>query len=300
MRLCLIANPNSIHTRRWVRHFADLGHEVHLIGEKPLSAQPPAGAVFHDLTRQGNARKLRYLVWARTVRRLVRQIQPDLLHAHQVASAGWLGAAAGYHPFLVTAWGSDLLLGAVRSPAQRYLARWTLRRADYVTCVSQSLVEAALALGVERQRIELAPWGVDTTVFRPGDAATPSVSMTREAALSMTGRAAPLVLSIRGVQPVYQPLTVAAAIPLVLARRPDARFVIRTYSADAGLLAEFQRQVAAAGAAGAVGYIGDLPDDRAIADLYRQAAVVVSVPSSDGAPQSVLEAMACGAAPAGR
>lgn len=288
MRLCLIANPNSIHTRRWVRHFADLGHDLHLIGEKTLTTQPPAGAAFHDLTQQNNAAKLRYLVWAQAVRRLVRQIQPDVLHAHQVASAGWLGAAAGFRPLLVTAWGSDLLLGAARSPVQRQLARWTLRRADYITCVSQPLLEAALALGVDRQRIELAPWGVDTTVFRPGDTS---------ATLGVTGEAGPLVLSIRGVQPVYQPLTVAAAIPLVLARRPDARFMIRTYSADAGLLAEFRRQVAAAGAADAVAYVGDLPDDRAIADLYRQAAVVISVPSSDGAPQSVLEAMACGAAP---
>ena len=44
-------------------------------------------------------------------------------------------------------------------------------------------------------------------------------------------------------------------------------------------------------------YIGDLPDDDAIAELYRRATVAVSVPSSDGMPQSVLEAMACGAVP---
>jgi glycosyltransferase involved in cell wall biosynthesis len=107
----------------------------------------------------------------------------------------------------------------------------------------------------------------------------------------------PLVLSIRGLRPIYNPLVIAQAIPAVLARRPDTRFVIRTYSADAKLLAAFQNIVAQGGAAGAVDYVGDLPDDNAIADLYRQAAVVVSVPSSDGTPQSVLEAMACGAAP---
>jgi glycosyltransferase involved in cell wall biosynthesis len=205
-----------------------------------------------------------------------------VLHAHQVTSAGWLGAATGYHPFLVTSWGSDLLVGARRSLVQRQLARWVLARADYVTCVSGQLVEAARALGVAAERVELTPWGVDTTLFHPGAARQDRP---------------PIVLSIRGLRPIYNPLVIAQAIPAVLARRPDTRFVIRTYSVDAELLAAFRDIVAQGGAAGAVEYVGDLPDDHAIADLYRQAAVAVSVPSSDGTPQSVLEAMACGAAP---
>ncbi len=62
MRLCLISNPNSIHTQRWVHYFAGRGHDIHLIGEKPLAAAQPEGIAFHDLTRQTNARKLRYVV----------------------------------------------------------------------------------------------------------------------------------------------------------------------------------------------------------------------------------------------
>ena len=84
----------------------------------------------------------------------------------------------------------------------------------------------------------------------------------------------------------------------MLAQRPDARFIIRTYSVDPGPLAEFQlHHRARRRHSHAVAYIGDLPDDHAIADLYRLGAVVVSVPSSDGTPQLVLEAMACGAVP---
>lgn len=292
MRLCLIANPNSIHTQRWVRYFAGRGHDIHLIGEKPLVAAPPEGIAFHDLTRQTNARKLRYVIWAQTVRRLVHEIRPDVLHAHQVASAGWLGAAAGYHPLLVTSWGSDLLLGTRRSMVQRQLARWVLGRADYVTCVSQPLAEAAQALGAPAYKVEVVHWGVDTELFHPGNASA-ALSMTRERGAAQS----PLVLSIRGLRPIYNPLVIAQAIPAVLARRPDARFIVRTYSVDTDLLAEFQRILAAGNATHAVEYVGDLADDAAIADLYRQAAVVVSIPSSDGTPQSVLEAMACGAAP---
>lgn len=287
MRLCLIANPNSIHTQRWVRFFAGRGHEVHLVGPNPLLADLPddvrallAGGRFHDLTQVTNRRKFRFALWSLTLRRLLRTLRPDVLHAHQVTGAGWLGAGAGYRPLLVTSWGSDLLVSARRSPTQRRLAGLVLRRADYITCVSQPLAEAAKALGAPASKVEVAHWGVDTDVFHPGPA-----------------QRGPLVLSIRGLRPIYNPLVIAQAIPAVLARRPDARFVVRTYSVDAELLAAFQDIIAQGGATGSVEYVGDLPDDHAIADLYRQAAVVVSVPSSDGTPQSVLEAMACGAAP---
>ena len=321
MRLCIIANPNSIHTQRWVRFFAQRGHEVHLVGPNPLLANLPedlqallAGGRFHDLTQVTNRRKFRFAIWSVTLRRLLRVVQPDVLHAHQVTGAGWLGAGAGYRPFLVTSWGSDLLVSARRSPTQRRLASLVLRRADYVTCVSQPLAEAAQALGVPASKVEVVHWGVDMEVFHPGDtssdayhpearprvpappereASAPSVSVAMESGAAR----GPLVLSIRGLRSIYNPLVIAQAIPTVLERRPDARFVIRTYSVDAELLVAFQHIVAQGGAAGAVEYVGDLPDDNAIADLYRQATVVVSVPSSDGTPQSVLEAMACGAAP---
>jgi len=284
MRLCFISNPNSIHTQRWVRYFAGRGHEVHLIGDKPPAAAPPPGIHFYDLTSQTNARKLRYLLWSQQVRRLMQTIQPDVLHAHQVASAGWLGAAAGWHPFLVTSWGSDLLVGPRRSWVQRQLARWVLRQADYVTVVSNDLAAMATQLGAKPERLEVAPWGVDRAVFYP----LASDSMAEEK---------PLVLSLRAIRPLYDPLTLAAAIPLVLQAVPQARFAVFTYNADPPLLAAFQDKLDILSAAQAVDYVPPLSDDQAVADYCRRAAVAVSIPVSDGTPKSVQEAMACGAVP---
>ena len=167
LRLCIISNPNSIHTHRWVDYFVGRGHEVTLIGDLPLRRTAPAGVRYIDLPAQQRGGKLRYAAWTRSVRRIVHELRPDVLHAHYVASTGWLGAGAGYHPFLVTAWGSDLLVNAQQSRVQRQLARWVLRRADYVTCVSQNLADVARQLGAAPDRIEVAPWGVDTDVFRP-------------------------------------------------------------------------------------------------------------------------------------
>ena len=290
MRLCYIANPNSIHTRRGLRYFVERGHAVHLIALRTPQQPVPDGVVLYDLAAQINVRKLRYLPWVRRVRQTVRRVRPDVLHAHQVANAGWLGAAAGYHPFVVTAWGSDLLVGPRRFWAQRQLARWVLRRADYVTCVSQSLGEAARALGVAPSRLEVAPWGVDSDIYQP--------PVDRTALRAELGFGAePLVLSLRAMRPLYNPLDIARSIPLVLDQVPTAGFLIRTYSCDPAVLAEFQTIIEQHHATHAVRYVADLGDEQAIADHYRMADVAVSVPSSDGTPSSVLEALACGVVP---
>jgi glycosyltransferase involved in cell wall biosynthesis len=295
LRLCYVANPYSIHTRRWLRYFTGRGHEIYLISVSPTRGSIPPDTIppsvtFYDLMAQFNVRKLRYLAWGLAARRIVHRIQPDVLHVHQVAGGGWVGAVAGYHPFIVTAWGSDLLLGPRRSWIQRQLARWVLRRADYVTCVSQSLAQAARSLGVDPSHLEVAPWGVDTDIFHPAP--------NKEALRARLGLGSgPIVLSIRAIQDVYNPLDMARAIPRVLDQVPGTHFIIRTYNCDQNLLTQFKDIVREHQVAEAVQYIGDLPKEQAIADLYRVADVAVSVPGSDGTPSSVLEALACGAVP---
>jgi glycosyltransferase involved in cell wall biosynthesis len=248
--------------------------------------------ILYDLAAQISVRKLRYLAWGYAARRIVRKIRPHVLHAHQVANAGWLSTIVGYHPLIVTAWGSDLLIGPQRSWIQRQLARLVLRRADYVTCVSQNLAQTALSLGVDSDRLEVAPWGIDTDVFHPVP------DSTKDALRAQLGLGAgPIVSSIRKVQDVYNPLDIARAIPLVLEQIPNVQFIIRTHKYNQSVLTQFQTVIQKYQAAGSVQYIGDLPNDNAVADLYRVADVVVSVPSSDGTPSSVLEALACGTVP---
>jgi len=289
VRLCYVANPRSIHVQRWVRYFADRGHEIHLINARPTPAPELPGVTLHQ-ARVPRIPRLRNLALGIAIRRLVRRIRPDVLHAHQVSPDGWLAAVSCFHPLLITAWGSDLFLGPSVGRRFALSIRWALRRADCVSCVSESLAQVARSLGADPARLEVAPWGIDTAVFCP---AAGSTALRARLGLGP----GPVVLSPRAIRPVYNPLDIAQAVPRVLEQVPDAQFVIRTYTLDPGLLARFQAIIEAHNATEAVRYVGDLPDDEAIADLYRIADVAVSVPSSDGAPLSVLEAMACGAVP---
>ena len=289
MKICLIGNPNSPHIHRWIRNFSGMGHELILIGEHSVVRNVPEQCEFHDLSAQFNIRKFRYLFWIFAIHRLVRKLQPDILHGHGVASAGWLGAMSGFHPFLITAHGSDLLLLEKRSRLHRLLSSWALKKADYVICVSRELTNKAALLGVKQDRIETVHLGVDTSVFSPSD----ETSNLRSHLDLLPG---PLVLSIRPISPVYRPLDLANAIPLVLKRFPHVHFAIFTFNSDPVTLSQFQQQLINNQSSYAVQYIGSLKDDSIIAKYYRTVDICISIAESDGTPISVLEAMASGSA----
>lgn len=287
MKLCIIGNANSIHTIRWVRYFAQHGYEVHLISDKAYSGAVPDQVAFYDLTRLINVRKARYLAWIWSLRRLLYKIKPDIVHAHQVSGAGWLAASSGFHPLVITPWGSDLYQHARHSRLARRLAFYVLRRADLVTADSRDLCNTAIGFGAVPGKTHLIQWGVDTNVFHPNQA-----SDTLCQQLGLEGKR--VLLSIRRVHPLYQLDAIIGAMEQIQAAVPDATLVLRDYSAEPAYKTQLERQIAASPARTAIRWLGPLARWEDSAATYRLAKVALSVPASDGTPVSVLEAMACG------
>ena len=101
-----------------------------------------------------------------------------------------------------------------------------------------------------------------------------------------------MVLSPSALSPVYNIDTIIDSIPLVQQAVPTVRYIIK-YGYSAGREAELQQRATALGVAAAVDFVGYTPAV-GMSDYYAAADVCVSVASSDSAPKSVLEAMACG------
>ena len=91
----------------------------------------------------------------------------DLLHAHWLPTG--LVAASLRKPFVLTVHGTDAEL-ARRAPS---LARWVLRRAGVVICVSNALAEDVRGLGIEHVRV--IPNGVEIPPFVREPASPPEV-----------------------------------------------------------------------------------------------------------------------------
>src|SRR5438309_2184193 len=106
MKLLYLADPPYVHTRRWVEHFARLGHECEVVSFRPGAIDSARVTYIDGLERLG---KLRYLIHARRVAALIRERRPDIVHALHLTSYGFLGALAGVRPLIASVWGTDVL-----------------------------------------------------------------------------------------------------------------------------------------------------------------------------------------------
>ena len=164
--LCYLADAADIHTQRWAWHFAERGHRVTVISLNPFDLEGVNVVYIKPATRWP---RLNYIVSALTVRRLIRQLQPDILHAHYATGHGLLGAIAGLHPFVVTAWGTDILISPEESFVYRRLVHWVLERADLVTSMARHMTTHLVERRyVAPDKVITLPFGVDTRQFHPG------------------------------------------------------------------------------------------------------------------------------------
>lgn len=286
MRLCYLAPAASMHTQRWLQAFVERGHDVHLM-TLPGEQGAIAGVHVHRLP-QGRP-KLRFVQWVRAARHIVRHVQPDVLHAHYLTRYGWLAAASGFQPLVVTAWGTDAYVDPQRSRVSRLLTGLALRRAGLVTADAADLRERLITLGARAERAEVVQWGVDTQMFRP-DVETAAL----RASLCLDGGR--VILSTRSLSPNYNQITLLRALPAVLNALPDTTLLIKYSQYDPAYLAQLRLMTTELGIESSVRFVGE-SSYQDLAAYYALADVFVSVASSDSTPVSLLEAMACGAAP---
>jgi len=290
MRIAYLADPNSVHTRRWIGFFAERGHDVHLLVGIDDDVRPglDARVRLHRYRRFGARRVpfLSSLQGRRALRSLLAEIRPDVLHAHYLSRFGWQARLSGFHPYVVTTWGSDLFVTLTRSRRARLWGRATLRAADMVTVVSRQMHEAVLAAGARPERVERVQFGVDTRRFSPA----PESTAEPGGGAVPTGR---FVFSPRTIRPLYRHETVIEALATLPS---DVRVVMTGRGADPAYRQQLEARAASAGVAERILVEAEIDDDRMLA-LYRACVTVVSVPESDGLPVTLLEAMACGAPP---
>lgn len=182
-------------------------------------------------------------------------------------------------PLVAKVHGSDIHLFA-RGPIRRRMIAWALGRCSAVVAVSESLREALVGLGVNPARIVVIPNGVDRERFRSKD--------RREArqALGLPPEGRRIVF-VGNLVPVKGPDVLLEA----MRRLPGD--VCLSFVGDGALREELARMAQAEGLNGRVQFAGRRP--HAEIPLWLCAADVVCLPSrSEGCPNALLEALACG------
>lgn len=277
MKLCFIASE-SIHAVKWIRFFAERGHEILWLATcDPQDAPEIPGVRMHCLGHLRMSERWTFLRKAMEARSVLRRWKPELVHAHYAGINGLIGALAGVRPFIVTAWGSDVLMSRGLT---RQLVKLILRRADLLTCDAEHMRRAMIALGADGQKIHKIMFGIDSGLFTPPAPEIP-----------LGPKGDPVVVSMRSFEPVYDIPTLIRAVPLTLKAVPNARFKL----VGAGYLEpELRALVKVLGVEDRVSFLGRRPNNT-LPELLRSCDVYVSTSLSDaGIASSTAEAMSCG------
>jgi glycosyltransferase involved in cell wall biosynthesis len=305
MKILFVVDGRSPIALNWIRHFVEGGDEVFITSTFPcivdlpikrLAIMPVAFSALKKANqRPGSASarslSLRTLIrqWigpltirraAQRLRAFIEEVKPDLIHAMRIPYEGMIAADAYTGiPLVVSTWGNDFTLHAISSPLMRHYTRWTMRVADAIHADCHRDIRLARKWGFDSSKPTLvAPGngGIRTDIFYPP--ATPVQ--------------APVVLNPRGFRPYVRNDTFFKAIPLVLAKHPNARILSATMAGEP----QAEKWIRELKIGHAVELLDLMPHEKT-ADVYRRAQILISPSIHDGTPNTLLEGMACGCFP---
>ncbi len=164
MRLAMLASAACIHSIRWANALAEKGVTVDLITLHPPSPQLSTRVHCHRLPFNPPHG---YFLAALPLRRLLRRLRSDLLHAHYASGYGTLGRLTRFHPQILSVWGSDVFDFPSISPVHRHLIRRNLSYADCVCSTSHVMARQVGKLVCTPVEPVVIPFGIDTNRFAP-------------------------------------------------------------------------------------------------------------------------------------
>src|SRR5699024_4805033 len=151
------------HTVRWVNGMAKLGHEVHLITMHEEEADKIDQRVtIHHLKIPA---PFGYYLNVSKAKRLLKIIQPDLLHVHYASGYGTLARFINFTPTLLSVWGTDVYIFPYESKQKERILRKNLKAADFITSTSFDMRSQTQKF--TSKQIEVIPFGIDTNLFHP-------------------------------------------------------------------------------------------------------------------------------------
>lgn len=227
---------------------------------------------------------LKRVLYIFQIRKITKRYKLDILHVINAESM-ILSAFSKSKKTVIENQGSDVLTVPQKYPWVKLLYRIFYRFTDAVIQDSKISQEAGINYGAPKENNKVINIGVDISIFN--DKVQTGIARKNLG----IDEDEPMIFSSRGMKEIYNIDTIVNSIPKVKEKYPRVKFVFASnYGELPKNLGDF---IKSNSIENNVIYTGWLDHEKEMPFYYRDANVVVSVPSSDSSPFSVYEAMAC-------
>ncbi len=284
MRILYFSKDYSPHDHRFLSALAETEHEVfYLKLERNLrqTEDRPVPSQIQQILWKGGQGPFRWRdvpSLTLNLKRVIKEIKPDLIHAGPIQTCAFLAVLSGFHPILTMSWGFDLMQDAERNEWMNWVTRYTLKHSTFFTSDAQITRNKAIAYGMNPDRTVVFPWGVDLKHFSQR---FEDRKKTRK----------PFVLFCnRSWEPRYGVDVLAKAFVKVAKQRNDVSLLLLGGGSQANIIRQILMNGGVLDRVQFAGQVSqrDLPRWYHMADLY------ISSSHVDGSSVSLMEALACG------
>ena len=292
MRVLYFSRDYTPHDYRFLAALAKTQHKVYYLRLEKRGAtwehRPlPPGIV--PVSWKGGKKAAKFWDGPRLwldLKRVIKTIQPDLIHAGPIQRSAFLAALTGFTPLVSMSWGYDLLVDAKRNPCWQWATQYTLQRSAAFVGDCHTIHDLAVDYGMNPERIVIFPWGVDLDHFRP----TSNTSLPDIRQKLGWGNETFVLLSTRGWAPVYGVVDIVRAFARITRQHPEIRLLMLGEGPQA---TDIHQILGKAKLIDRV-HLPGLVEKRELPNYYLAADLYVSASHSDGSSISLLESLACG------
>lgn len=283
MRIIYFSKNYTPHDYRFLASLSKTKHEIFFLQLETTSRQTedrPVPANVQQILWAGGQREFRWRdvpKYVLSLRRVIREIKPDLIHAGPIQNCAFLVALSGFRRLLTMSWGYDLVMEADKSWWMRQVTSYTLRRSAYFTSDANVTRKKAISYGMNPDRTVVFPWGIDLKHFN-------LKTFKRSNVRTFT------LFCSRTWESIYGVDVLAKAFVKVASVNPDVNLILLGGGSQGAKI----RQILMNGGVMERVHFGGQVGQRDLPRWYHMADIYISPSHVDGSSVSLMEALASG------
>ena len=287
-KICFLGSGRHILTRGLARNLAERGHNVHLVSFEQLDKKIDWGNVTPHFVKPSFPNYRSFLFPVREIKNIIKKGSFDILHGFQATNYGILGARIDFNPYVVSTLGSDILYTPFAG--HRYknyilqkVVNYTFKKADIITVETRYAKDFIISnFQADTRKLKILSYGVEPNIFRSTRHSNPD---------KLT------IISPRAMKKIYNIDVIVRAIPLCIQQYPNLKFTFLGGIGNRQYIKAIENLVSKLNTGNHVRFIKDILSPAGMADEFSKASILISLPSTDSLPKSVLEGVLCGAVP---